>query len=358
MTNVTSPNPPRSRLARWRWRRAAAWSCAVLVALLVVLAATLVGPVLRDPTAGFAARKGRLAGVEVRAATRQGSSTVTELRLVADSGLAVDLTVRVPDGPVSPRPTVLILGGRGTGRDAARLGGDIGDVVVAALSYPFAGDTTAKGVRAVLRIRRVQRAVLDTVPAILLATDYLLEQPYIDANRLELIGVSLGAFLVSPAGVLDKRIRRVWIVHGASNPASVIDYGLRDRVGIRPLRRMIAAIFNVLVAGRHLAPELWVGRISPRPVIAINARDDGRLPRASVDALHAALKDPYEIVWMDGPHVLPNRAEVIEILCARILERVSYEAIPVGSVPQNVSGALKLDDPRVDHGVHDLHFSQ
>jgi dienelactone hydrolase len=296
----------------------------------MVLAVTLVGPVARDPTPGFTVRKGRLSGVEVRATTRQGSSTVTELRLVSDSGLAVDLTIRVPDGPGTPRPTVLILGGRGTGRDAARLGSDIREVVVAALSYPFAGDPTVKGMRGVLRIRRIQRAVLDTVPAILLATDYLFAQPYVDANRLELIGVSLGAFLVSPAGVIDKRIRRVWIVQGAGNPAEVIDYALRDRIGIRPLRRMIAALLNVLVDGHHLAPELWVGRISPRPVIAINARDDGRLPRASVDVLHAALEDPYELVWVDGPHVQPNRADVIESLSARILTRVSHE-VPDGT---------------------------
>jgi hypothetical protein len=295
----------------------------VLVALILVPAAMLVGPVLRDPTAGFTARKGHLTGVEVRTATGQGSSTVTELRLASDSGLAVDLTIRVPDGPDGRIPTVLILGGRGTGQHAARLGSDIGNVVVAALSYPFVGDPTIKGVRAVPQLARIQRAVLDTVPAILLATDYLLEQPYIDASRFELIGVSLGAFLVSPAGVLDKRIRRVWIVHGAANPTEVIDYALRDRVGIRPLRRLIAALLNVVAAGHYLAPERWVGRISPRQVVAINARDDGDLPRACVDALHAALRDPYEVVWVDGPHVLPSRHEVIENLSAQIRKRLS-----------------------------------
>jgi len=86
---------------------------------------------------------------------------------------------------------------------------------------------------------------------------------------------------------------------------------------------VIATLLNLGVAGHYLAPELWVGRISPRPVIAINARDDGRLPRACVDALHAALRDPYEIVWVDGPHVLPNRHEVIENLSAQIQKRVS-----------------------------------
>ena len=336
MTDLASPSPPRARLAGRRWRRAAAWSCSVVVVLLVVVAATLLGPVLRDPSAGFVARKGRLAGVEVRAATRQGPSVITELRLLADTGLAVDIAVRVPDGPLKPHAAVLLLGGKGTGRDAARLTDDIGDVVVAALSYPFAGDPNVKGVQAVLQLPKIQRAVLDTVPAIMLATDYLLAQPYIDANRLELVGVSLGAFLVGPAGALDERIRRVWIVHGAGNPAGVIDSGLRDDVGIRPLRRMLASFLTVLAGGRYLAPEQWVGRISPRPVIVINARDDERLPRASVDALHAALKPPYEIIWVEGPHVQPNRPAVIEFLSEQILQRISDEALPVRSAPQNV----------------------
>lgn len=340
---TTSLTPPRSPLSGRHWRRAAAWTSAVLVGLLMVLVAALFGPVLRDPTDAFAVRKGHLAHVEVRAATQRGSSGVTRLRLVADSGLTVDLTVRVPDGPGKPRPTVLILGGRETGEDAANLCGDVGDVVVAALSYPFAGDPTVKGVRAMLRIRRIQRAVLDTVPAILLATDYLLAQPYVDAHRLELIGVSLGAFLVSPAGVLDTRIRRVWIVHGAGNPAAVIDYSLENRIGIRPLRRMIAALLNALAAGPYLAPERWVGRISPRPVIVINSRGDRRLPRASVDALHAALRDPYEIVWVDGPHVQPNRPEVIETLSAQIRKRVSYVAFPAGAATTRVPSRATSD---------------
>jgi dienelactone hydrolase len=280
------------------------------------------------------ARKGRLAGVELRDTTRQGSSTVTELRLLSDTGLEVDVTIRVPDGLSGPGPAVLLLGGRETGRDAARLSGDIGTVVVAALSYPFVGDPTVKDLEAVLQLPRIQRALLDTVPALLLATDYLLGQPYIDGKRLELVGVSLGAFLVSPAGVLDERIRRVWIVHGAGNPAQVIDYALRDDVRIRPLRRMIAALLTGLAGGRYLAPERWVGRMSPRPVIVINAKGDESLPRASVAALHAALQEPFEIIWTAGTHVQPNRADVIELISAQILQRVSQEAFTGSSEPR------------------------
>jgi dienelactone hydrolase len=294
--------------------------------LFATVLAVVPGPVLRDPSPGFAIRKGHLASVEVQIEARQGSGTITELRLIADSGLAVDLAIRKPAEDDRSRPTILILGGKGTGRDAARLAGDSDEVVVAALSYPFAGDSDVKGLHAAMQARRIQRALLDTVPAILLATDYLLEQPYVDSNGFELIGVSLGAFLVSPAGVLDERIRRVWLVHGAGQPVEVIDYALRDDIRLAPLRRLAASVLNKLVGGEYLAAERWVGRISPRPVVVINAKDDESLPRTSIEVLHEALEQPHEIIWMDGPHVQPNRLEVIEGLRALILERVVRDA--------------------------------
>jgi dienelactone hydrolase len=109
------------------------------------------------------------------------------------------------------------------------------------------------------------------VPAILLAVDYLLEQPYIDANRLELAGVSLGAFLVSPAAVLDERIRRVWIVHGAGNPAQVIEYELRDNVRAPPTAPNACLADHI--PGRGSVPR---ARALGRPHLAASGHRDQR----------------------------------------------------------------------------------
>jgi hypothetical protein len=306
-----------------RWGRAILWSGCSLSLLFAL--ATLPGPLLRDPSVDFASRKGRLARVEIESETRHGDSTITELRLHSDSGFAVELAIRSPATATTALPTALLLGGKGTGRDAARLGADSDAIIVVALSYPYAGDVDVKGLRAVLQARRIRRALLDTVPAILLATEYLLEQPYVDPRRFDLVGVSLGAFLVSPAAVLDERIRRLWLVHGAGQPGEVIEYALREDIGMAPVRHMTAAWLDSLVGGEYLAPEHWVGRVSPRPVIVVNARNDESLPSASVEALHVALREPYEIVWTDGQHVQPNRKEVIEQLRKLVLGRMADE---------------------------------
>ena len=295
---------------------------ASLFAACALTIGSLLTPVWNDPTSHFIERKGRLAAVEFQGATRLDAGTIHEARLRSDSGLSVDVAVRVPDGPDLPRPTVLILGGRGTGRDAVRLVGAVDGVTVAAISYPREARMDLHGLRAVLNIAHYQRGVLDTVPSLLLAADFLVVQPYVDPARLELMGVSLGAFFTAPAGALDARFRRIWLVHGAGNPRAVIDYALRNALSSDSLRRGVASGLNVLAGGDYLAAERWVGRIAPRPVIVINARDDERLPRDAVETLHSALGAGHEIVWTSGQHVEPGRADVLEQLRREVLSRV------------------------------------
>src|SRR5439155_7057410 len=107
-------------------------------------------------------------------------------------------------------PLVVILGGHYTGRDAARLVGDVPGVIIAALSYPFTGDPRPSAATFLREIPKIRAAFLDTPPAVMLALDYLLARPDVDSRRVEAIGVSLGAPFMCIAGALDSRFTRVW----------------------------------------------------------------------------------------------------------------------------------------------------
>jgi dienelactone hydrolase len=304
-------------------RSAAATAGLALLALSVGLGIVLV-PVLRDPTERFLDRKGRIASARETATWSAGDATLAEVTVISTSGLEVDFTVRVPrEAGAEPRPLVVILAGQGTGRDAARYAADSRGVVVAALSYPYRRELP-RGTLALLgELPAMQRAILDTGPAVLLATDWLLQQPYVDPQRVELAGGSFGAFLVAVPGALDPRFRRVWLVHGGGDPPCVIEHGLRSRIELAPARRVAALLAATIAGSRHLAPEKWVGRISPRPVICINALDDESIPHESVAALHRALREPSEVIWMPGGHVLPERGETIRQLTDLVFTRVA-----------------------------------
>jgi dienelactone hydrolase len=172
----------------------------------------------------------------------------------------------------------------------------------------------------------VRDALLDTPPAIELALDWLLQQPDVDPARAELVGVSLGSIFACIAGARDPRWTRVWVLHGAAQPERLVEAGLERKGYWSPIRWAVARAAYVAACGPHLAPEHWIGSIAPRPVVLVNAADDERMPRDAVLALHAAAREPKEVVWLPGQHIEPKRTEIVRALVDLVLDRVTGEA--------------------------------
>ena len=308
-----------------RWLQMIAWGLLVLLVMVGLLLAFALVPTIADPTLHYTDRKGQLVEAKQTAQWHNEDSIFTELTLVSSSGLRVELSTRIPKTIVSPRPMVLLLGGRRTGRDAVKLITDTHDVALAAISYPYSGDRKARGMALFTDLYDIQQAIKDTTPALMLAMDYLVTLPQLNPRRIELAGVSLGAFFVSTPGALDQRFRRVWLIHGAGEPAKVLGKGTERYLSPRPLNYIAGKLLGWMTLSHHLRPEDWVGRISPRPVIIINARDDPSFPDTSIKVLHNATNEPYEIIWMQGEHIMPSRTEIVEALSSLVLKRVASD---------------------------------
>lgn len=306
-----------------------------VVAVVVVVLVAGVGAMVAvlgqaDPVPGFSARRGLLDDVRVDSATVDSGHVIQPVRVASTSGLAVEMLVKRPVGE-GRRPLVLILGGHNTGRDAARLIPDTRGRVVVALNYPYDGPHRIKGLAALRWAPDIRRALLDTPPAIQLALDWLVQQPWVDSTRIDGVGASLGTPLMTVAAALDPRITRLWSVHGAGDTRTLLEHNARKAVP-EPLRPLAGHLANVLVAGPYLTPEKWVARVAPRPFVMINATEDERLPRAAIDTLYAAARDPKHIVWLPGPHVQRNRPEVVRALVSTVItmmESDSLAATPV-----------------------------
>lgn len=306
----------------------------VRLVLALLLPGALVSFVLlRDPTPHFLTRRSRLVSWSEGAPERSCGHTLKLVHLEAASGLEVDLAVKGPaadrdlpederDASGAARPLILILGGFGTGRDAVRLVHDTRGTVVAALSYPFRGDPKTRGLAWIGQALAVRSAALDTPPAVMLALDYLLAFAGIDPRRVELVGVSLGAPFVCVAGALDRRVTRVWSIHGAGRPLTLIDANLRAPIPFGPARAAMAGLTYLIVSGPRLAPERWVERIAPRSFVMINAQEDVRIPRAAVRGLYRSAREPKEAHLLEGPHVHPQNAKGIEEIADLVLTRV------------------------------------
>jgi dienelactone hydrolase len=314
----SSPRSPIRKLSR-----VASWTGVTLVVLVSLLAAYLFIPVMHDPAPGFLPRKGHLQRVEVTRHWHTAISAFSEVTLTSSSGLQVQVTVNRPLGVSGRRPLVILMGGYVTGRRAAELIRDSHAIVIAAISYPYHGRIANDAFSLFHNVSAIRQALVDTPPAVLLVLDYLASQDYVDPAHIELAGVSFGAFLASIPGALDTRFERVWLIHGSGDPIAVYDHLTTNKIRFKPLRWLLTRSFAVLTQTSYLRPERWVGRISPRPVMVVHARNDPSFPEASIQSLDRALQQPYQIIWLGQEHIGVRSQELIQQIADLISKYIS-----------------------------------
>lgn len=297
-------------------------ACGLVIASVLALALVLRG---RDPAPDFAERRGTLATVQPEATRTDSGHVLQAVRLRSTSGLGVELLVKRPASGI-PGPLVLILGGHNTGMQAATLIPDTHGYVVAALAYPYEGPHRIKGLEVLRWAPDIRQAMLDTPPAIQLAMDWLLAQPWVDARRVEGVGASLGAPFMTVAAATDPRIGRLWLVQGGADSRALLAHNARKYLP-GALNPVGATLADILVAGPYLSPERWIGRVAPRPVVLVNSTEDERIPRPQVEQLYAAAGEPRAMVWLPGRHVMRRRPEVVRQLVTTVLTRMEAEPL-------------------------------
>lgn len=322
MRRVASLRLAAPRALNRRWLRRIALAVALALGALALAIAALAVWLHDEPSEAMRARVGDVARVEVLDSASFGGDLVTDERLVSTTGLEVTLRVRrPPDGAPRSGATLLILGGLERGRFAVDLLPELRGHVVAALDYPY--DGPKRKVRANDLVRgfgALRRALLDTPPAAMLARRHLATLPFVDPDRIELVGASLGGIFVCYVGALDPGFKRVFCLHAGGDVDALIAKGLERKIGVAPLRAAISWLPRYMLGG--YGPERFVPRIAPRPFVMVCASGDERIPRGSVESLFDAASEPKELVWVDGVHLDGDRREtlapILEVMFARL----------------------------------------
>ncbi len=143
---------------------------------------------------------------------------------------------------------------------------------------------------------RNRDAMIQTTVDLMRGADYLASRGDIDMSCVGFAGFSMGGGIGAVFCALDSRVKAV---------ALGITGGDFDKLNIRltagPMMDGLRRAYTVV------DPVNYIGRISPRPLLMINAADDDVVPKAATEALFKAARDPKRIVWYDCGHAdLPD----------------------------------------------------
>lgn len=205
----------------------------------------------------------------------------------------------LPERAPGPLPLVLLQHGAGGSKDSeyldpirrpwARRG-----VAVASIDFPLHGERVSAKLSEQLLATFAAPASQRSPNALALceefarqaatdlarALDALCERPEIDASRLAYAAFSMGAMLGSLFIPYEPRVRAAALAVGGA--------------GIGP---------------ESIDPAAHIGGFAPRPLLFVNTTRDEHIPRAAAEALHAAAREPKQVLWFDAGHSdLPGRA--------------------------------------------------
>lgn len=240
---------------------------------------------------------------------------LADLTLASDTGLQVRLRVRSPESVSSPRPAVLLLGGYKTGRRAADLPVETGNLVVAAAEYPYTG-SLPRGREWIGQTLHVRSSALETPSTLLLAARYLRQREDVDPDRVIVIGASLGVPFAVAATAVDPEIAGLALLHGGGDLRRMVSHFFQDRI---PSILLGPLALGVGWAMASLEPIEYIGEIAPRPVLMINATEDELIPSESAFDLYRSAGEPKRMEWTESAHVGLSESDLLAELMGRVL---------------------------------------
>lgn len=211
-----------------------------------------------------------------------------------DSGRVVHAQIRRPEQHHGPLPAVMLFGGfRGAATVLDAVPADL-PIVAASFDYPFDPPRRFRFPQSFADLPAMGRGIDETFEGIRRLTGYLRERADIDAQRITVVGASLGApFATISAAELD--LPGLVLVHGFGDLRNVIAQQfirkLEPRYGAWT-RWPARGLASALVWGFDLpAPETYAQTLRARQrVLMITAGEDDQIPSQATHVLWDALQ--------------------------------------------------------------------
>lgn len=296
----------------WKWIIPATFSLFAAIGVVSYFSLASAG------TEKLLAYRGKWIATERRLVERAGEYEIHDLTLRDDRQTWVSFLLQQPTDTTRKFPAVVILGGVDIGKETLQYIGDPGQVMIAALGYPYDLSRVTGWWAGIREAGKMREAAFRTVAGALLVNDFLWQQENVDTNRVILAGYSFGAPFVPAVMRLDRRYKVAAFLYGGGRINKLVGHNLDT--GFRPLDGLLGEGVGLLLA--PLEPHRHIKYISPRPLIMIQGQHDEFMPPHLAQELFNRAGQPKEIIWLETEHMMPWKKEVINQVVAMLRQRL------------------------------------
>lgn len=148
-----------------------------------------------------------------------------------------------------------------------------------------------------------------------IALDYLGGRNDIDTDRIGLLGYSMGAIMGSILGAVDDRVKYFALCAGGDPFLPIA------RTTVNDTHRGIIM---------RVSPSLFIGHISPRPLLMCNGLEDPVVVPPAARLLQMNALPPREVVWYNGTHDVPLniRQKAVDWLADKLKAQSNQNSAP------------------------------
>ncbi len=190
---------------------------------------------------------------------------------------------------------------------------------MAALDYPYEGSRNlGRASTAFASLPALARAARVTPASLSLAGLAMTKHRALAGARVTLVGASFGGpFTILAAAAERDRYAGTALLYTFARLDLLLAKVLAGARWPRPARALAHRLLSGLASPYE--PERHLPRLAGMPLFILNDMEDPLIPRASIEALHAAAPSGATIERISGGHVRPDAPELITDLVARVI---------------------------------------
>ena len=231
---------------------------------------------------------------------RSENSELFHLYFTSESDTSLSAYVKIPKDSLK-YPSIVILGGMMTGKEAVNYAYGVDDVILAAPDYRYKPRIDYSFISIATDLLEGYNATYLQVVDNLLLIEFFENWVKSWDKNLSIIGYSFGVPFAIATSSISNKVDYLALVYGGADLYYLIRHNLKL---FNPfIDKLISYVFWLHV--KSFEPIENLKSLKPIPTLIINGRNDEKIPNSSAQKLQDSINYEKTVIWLDSKHVHP-----------------------------------------------------